>query len=74
MKDQTKRVMSVWFDKKLYKKIHTIHMVNNMFYGNKEFTMSYIVENAIREYFENHSEEIRKLMNKYHDDGGCADL
>lgn len=74
MRDQTKRVLSVWFDKRLYKKLHTIHMVNNMFYGNKDFTMSYLVENAIKEYFDNHDEELNALMDKYHNDGGCAEL
>ena len=71
---QTKRVMSVWFDKRLYKKIHTIYMIKNMFYGNKNFTMSHIVESAIKEYFDNHNEEIQELMKRYHDDGGCAEL
>ena len=74
MKDQSKRAMCVLLDKELYKKIHTIHMVKNMFYGNKEFTMSHIIESSIREYFDNHNEEIQKLMSQYHDDGGCADL
>ena len=74
MKDQTKRVMSVWFDKRLYKELHTIHMVNNMFYGRKECTMSFLVESAVKEYLFNHKEEIKELMDKYHDDGGCADL
>jgi len=74
MKEQTKRVLSVWFDKELYRKIHKIHMVQNFFFGKKEFTMSYFVETAIREYFDNHDEEIKALMDKYHDEGGCANL
>lgn len=74
MKDQTKRAMCVLFDKKLYKKIHTIHMVKNLFYGNKECTLSGIIESAVKEYLNNHNEEIQNMMDQYHKDGGCADL
>ena len=74
MKNQSKRVLSVWFDKELYKKIHKIHMVKNSFFGDKDFTMSYFIETVIEEYLHNHEEEIQKLMDIYHDEGGCANL
>ena len=58
----------------IYHKIHTLHMVKNMFFGEKEFSMSLLAEIAIREYFDNHKEEIDELMKTYHERGGCAEL
>ena len=32
------------------------------------------IESAVREYLQNHDKEIQELMDKYHDEGGCAEL
>ena len=72
--NETKRVLSVWFDKKLYRKIHTIHMIKNSFFGDKKFTMSLFIETAVREYLNNHDKEIKELIDRYHNEGGCAEI
>jgi len=38
------------------------------------YAMTDIVEDALYEYFENHDDEIKKLMDEYHDQGGCFEL
>jgi len=69
-----KRFAGFSIDADIYHKMHTIHMVRNIFFDDKKFTLSGLVETALKEYFENHKKEIDELMKTYHDKGGCADL
>ena len=72
--NQLKKVTSLTLYKHLYHRIVVISMVRKMFFGENDATISSIVNQAIDEYLKNHDEEIKKLMERYHDEGGCADL
>ena len=71
---QKKKTICFSIDRDIVKKLKTIHMVDRIFFDHKETTLSGIVEKALTEYFENHKEEINKMMDDYHEQGGCANL
>lgn len=72
--NQLKRTTTLTLFKHTYHRIVVISMVRRMFFGENDATISSIVNQAIEEYLQNHDEEIQELMNRYHDEGGCADL
>lgn len=69
-----RKACCVSLSKETYHKIHVLHSVKKWFFNEKDGTLSGIVEQAIKEYFENHKEEIDDVMRKYHEHGGCFDL
>lgn len=71
---QLKKMASLMLNKHTYHRIVVISMVRKMFFGEKNASISSIVNQAIEEYLNNHDEEIQKLMDRYHDEGGCANL
>ena len=71
---QLKKMTSLMLNKHTYHRIVVISMVRKMFFGEKNASISSIVNQAIEEYLNNHDEEIQKLMDRYHDEGGCANL
>ena len=71
---QFTKVISLVIRKDLYHKLVIVSMVMKMFYGDKRMSKSTLINIAIDEYFKNHDAEIKELMRKYHDDGGCADI
>lgn len=71
---QLKKKVLLYLNVGLYHKVSVISMVRKMFFGEKNTSISSIVNQAIDEYLKNHDEEIQKLMDKYHNEGGCADL
>lgn len=72
--NQLKKVVSLVLYKHTYHRIVVISMVRKMFFGENDATISAIVNQAIEEYLQNHEEEIQKLMDRYHNEGGCANL
>lgn len=74
MKNQLKKTTSLMLDKHTYHRIVVISMVRKMFFGEKDASISSIVNQAIAEYLNNHEDEIQKLMDRYHEEGGCANL
>ena len=71
---QLKKITSLTLNKNTYHRIVVISMVRKMFFGEKNASISSIVNQAIEEYLNNHDEEIQKLMDRYHEEGGCANL
>lgn len=69
-----KKMMGVVISKEVYRKIHVINMVKKYFLSDKDYTISSMVEDAIKEYFVNHNNDIQKMMDEYHEKGGCGDL
>lgn len=74
MKNQLKKITTLNLDRRAYHQIVVISMVRKMFFGEKSASISSIVNKAIEEYLQNHDEEIQKLMDRYHKEGGCAEL
>jgi len=60
-------------DKEVRHKLLIIHTVRKRFF-EKETTISGIVNQALTEYFENHKDEINKMMDEYQKQGGCFKL
>lgn len=56
-------------DYDLYHKLNIIATVKKNFFDDTA-SMSKIVNAAIQEYFDNHAEEIQKMMDEYHEKGG----
>lgn len=52
-----------------YHKLNIIATVKKNFFDDTA-SMSKIVNAAIQEYFDNHAEEIQKMMDEYHEKGG----
>ena len=71
---QLKKMVSLILNKHTYHRVVVISMVRKMFFGENSATISSIVNQAIEEYLQNHEDEIRELMDRYHNEGGCADL
>ena len=71
---QLKKMVSLMLNKHTYHRVVVISMVRKMFFGENSATISSIVNQAIEEYLQNHEDEIRELMDRYHNEGGCADL
>lgn len=69
-----KKLTSLMVEKHLYHRIVVISMIRKMFFGEKDATISSIVNQALEEYLINHDKEIKDLMDRYHDEGGCANL
>lgn len=69
-----KKLTSLMVEKHLYHRIVVISMIRKMFFGEKDATISSIVNQALEEYLANHDKEIKDLMDRYHDEGGCANL
>ena len=68
-----KHNMCIPIEKEVRHKLLILHMVKKRCF-KENITISEIVNDALMEYFENHSDEISELMDKYHERGGCADL
>ena len=58
----------------MYRKVHTVNMIKKYFFDEKEFSISAMVEEALNEYFDKRKDEIQKIMDEYHEKGGCGDL
>ena len=69
-----KKTTGYYIEKELHHKLCVLCMVRKFFFGDKTGSKSMIVNDAIREYFINHREEIEKLMDDYHAQGGCGEL
>lgn len=69
-----KKLTSLMVEKHLYHRIVVISMIRKMFFGEKDATISSIVNQALEEYLTNHDKEIKDLMDRYHEEGGCANL
>lgn len=65
---------SLMIEQPLHTKLSQYSAIRKMFFGEKDMSMSNIVNAALKEYFDNHSEEINKIMEEYHAKGGCANL
>lgn len=63
------KVTAFTLDYDLYHKLNIIATVKR-FYFDKTASMSKIANTAIQEYFDNHADEIQKMMDEYHDKGG----
>lgn len=72
--NQLKKITSIVFDKHLYHRLVIISMVRKICFNEKNASVSAIVNTAITEYLQNHDAEIKEMMDKYHNEGGCADL
>lgn len=70
MKISKRKSTSLTLDAKILHKLRTIYTVDKYFFGNKT-TMSSIVDKTLTEYFETHEDEIKQMMDKYHEEGGC---
>lgn len=64
---------SVYLEKEINHKFLVIYTVKKKFF-DKNTTESGIIKQAIIEYFENHKDEINKMMEEYHEKGGCMEL
>lgn len=64
---------SVYLDKEINHKFLVFYNVKKRFF-DKKITESAIIKQAIEEYIENHKDEIEKMMDKYHEQGGCMEL
>lgn len=69
-----KYITSVVLEQPLHTKLSTLSSIKKNFFGEKDMTLSKIVNIALEEYFINHDEEIKTLMDNYHSQGGCAEL
>lgn len=69
-----KKTACVSLSKETYHKVHVLHVIRNYFFGEKNFTISSMVEDAIIEYFSNHKDEIDAIIKKYREEGGCMHL
>lgn len=69
-----KYVTTVSFEQPLHTKLSTLSSIRKNFFGEKDMTLSGIIKIALEEYFINHNEEIQEIMDRYHREGGCADL
>ena len=69
-KSETRTTVGFSLDKQLVHKLQVIYTVDKYFFGNKT-TLSGIIDKALTEYFDNHAEEIQKMMDEYHEKGGC---
>jgi len=56
------------------RKIRMMYFVQNVFFDNKEVTISSIVQKALQEYFEKHDDEYQKTLDDYHKNGGWLEL
>lgn len=72
--NKTKKVVSLVLNKQTYHRVVVLSMVRKMFFGEKNATISSIINQATEEYLKNHEDEIHELMNRYHNEGGCADI
>lgn len=71
---QLKKKVLLYLNVGLYHKVSVISMVRKMFFGEKDTSISSIVNQAIDEYLKNHDEEIRNMMDRYHKEGGCGTI
>lgn len=65
--------LSAYLSRDIMHKLQIISTIDKWFFGNKT-TASSIIEKALVEYFENHKDEIGKMMDEYHEKGGCFRL
>lgn len=72
--NKIKKVVSLVLNKQTYHRVVVLSMVRKMFFGEKNATISSIINQATEEYLKNHEDEIHELMNRYHNEGGCADI
>ena len=69
-----RKVTCVSIDEDMYHKIHVIHTIRKHFFDDNTSTISSIFEQALKEYFVNHDDEITELMKKYHEEGGYFEI
>ena len=69
-----RKVMCVSIDTENYHKLHVLNSVRKFFFDEKDVSISSITDQALREYFESHKEEIDNLMKRYQENGGCEHL
>lgn len=68
-----KKTCCLSLDKDVRHKLLIIYTIKKRFF-DKDTTISGIVDQALIEYFDNHKEEIDKMMDDYHALGGCFEL
>ena len=59
----------IMLDDELYMKLYNISFAQKKLKGNKQASMSSIIDKAIREYFANHKEELNALFDEYREKG-----
>lgn len=69
-----KFVTTLMIEQDLHAKLSMVSSIRKWFFGEKDMSLSGIVNIALREYFDNHAEEIDKIISNYHAKGGCGDI
>ena len=69
-----KKQVGVTLDPQIMHTLEILYVVRRYFFEEKGITRSGIIETAIKEYFDNHREEINTLMDEYHERGGAFKL
>jgi hypothetical protein len=69
-----KMTVGACIDMEIYRKVRMMHFVENVFFDNKNVTISSIIQEALKEYFENHDDEYKKMIDKYYENGGWLEL
>ena len=68
-----KKTCCISMDKNIRHKLLIIYTVKKRFF-DADTTISGIVNQALSEYFDNHHDEIEKMMKEYQEQGGCFRL
>ena len=69
-----KKNICVSISKENYHKLNVISSIRKFFFREHDASISAIIEHALNEYFDTHEKEITELMERYHQEGGCATL
>lgn len=69
-----KKTVCMMISKDNYHKINIIATVRKNYTDDVHSSMSSIIDDAITEYLINHEDEIKKMMDEYHEQGGCFEL
>lgn len=71
---RTRNRTQIMLDDELYFKIYNISYAQKHAHGIKNASMSSIVNNALREYIENHKEELNALFDEYRKKGAKIEI
>ena len=69
-----RRTAGIMIERETYRMLCKLSMIRKGFFCDPTASISDIINDALTEYFENHNEEITKLLAEYHKQGGCAEL
>lgn len=69
-----KKTTCASLDMWIYHNLCELSMIKKYLHEDSDGTQSAIVNKALYEYFVNHKEELLKLVDAYHQQGGCGDL